>query len=178
MTWVNIDPNGKLAGLKSKGIDITTNFYNLHKVMSRELGDDMGFLSWQKAGVNPYGLAVIANRDFLASKREVVAQFTKITQRAYAECAKTPQPCIDALVESVSGLNAADQLVNWQLTAVLMSDAVSRSAGLGWFDPKRMENDYQLVSTYIGIDKPFDVKTAYTNQFLDPSIKMIEAKEP
>jgi len=146
--------------------------------MSRELGDDMGFLSWQKAGVNPYGLAVIANRDFLASKREVVAQFTKITQRAYAECAKTPQPCIDALVESASGLNAADQLVNWQLTAVLMSDAVSRSAGLGWFDPKRMENDYQLVSTYIGIDKPFDVKTAYTNQFLDPSIKMIEAKEP
>ena len=178
VTWVNIDPNGKLAGLKSKGIDITTNFYNLHKVMSRELGDDMGFLSWQKAGVNPYGLAIIANRDFLASKREVVAQFTKITQRAYAECAKTPQPCIDALVESASGLNAADQLVNWQLTAVLMSDAVSRSAGLGWFDPKRMENDYQLVSTYIGIDKPFDVKTAYTNQFLDPSIKMNEAKEP
>ena len=44
VTWVNIDPNGKLAGLKSKGIDITTNFYNLHKVMSRELGDDMGFL--------------------------------------------------------------------------------------------------------------------------------------
>jgi len=129
VTWVNIDPNGKLAGLKSKGIDITTNFYNLHKVMSRELGDDMGFLSWQKAGVNPYGLAVIANRDFLASKREVVAQFTKITQRAYAECAKTPQPCIDALVESVSGLNAADQLVNWQLAAVLMSE-VRRGKGL------------------------------------------------
>ena len=178
VTWVNIDPNGKLAGLKSKGIDITTNFYNLHKVMARELGSDMGYLSWQKAGVNPYGLAVIANRDFIAAKPELVSQFTKITQRAYAECAKTPQPCIDALVQGASGLNAADQLVNWQLTMVLMSDPVSRSAGLGWFDPKRMENDYQLVSTYIGLDKPFDVKTAYTNQFLDPSIKMIEVKEP
>jgi len=178
VTWVNIDPNGKLAGLKSKGIDITTNFYNLHKVMARELGDDMGFLSWQKAGVNPYGLAVIANRDFMAAKPALLSQFVKITQRAYAECAKTPQPCIDALVEGASGLNAADQLVNWQLTTVLMSDPVSRSAGLGWFDPKRMENDYQLVSTYIGLDKPFDVKTAYTNQFLDPSIKMIEVKEP
>ena len=178
VTWVNIDPNGKLAGLKSKGIDITTNFYNLHKIMARELGDDMGFLSWQKAGVNPYGLAVIANRDFMAAKPALLSQFVKITQRAYAECAKTPQPCIDALVEGASGLNVADQLVNWQLTTVLMSDPVSRSAGLGWFDPKRMENDYQLVSTYIGLDKPFDVKTAYTNQFLDPSIKMIEVKEP
>ena len=178
VTWVNIDPNGKLAGLKSKGIDITTNFYNLHKVMARELGSDMGYLSWQKAGVNPYGLAVIANRDFIAAKPEVVSQFTRITQRAYAECAKTPQPCIDALVEGASGLNAADQLVNWQLTMVLMSDPVSRSAGLGWFDPKRMENDYKLVQTYIGLDKPFDVTTAYTNRFLDPSIKMIEVKEP
>ena len=54
----------------------------------------------------------------------------------------------------------------------------SRSAGLEWFDPKRMESDHQLVSTCIGIERPFDVKTAYTNQFLDPSIKMIEAKEP
>ena len=178
VTWVNIDPNGKLAGLKSKGIDITTNFYNLHKVMARELGSDMGYLSWQKAGVNPYGLAVIANRDFIAAKPELVSQFTKITQRAYAECAKTPQPCIDALVQGASGLNAADQLVNWQLTMVLMSDPVSRSAGLGWFDPKRMENDYKLVQTYIGLDKPFDVTTAYTNRFLDPSIKMIEVKEP
>ena len=178
VTWVNIDPNGKLAGLKSKGIDITTNFYNLHKVMARELGSDMGYLSWQKAGVNPYGLAVIANRDFIAAKPELVSQFTRITQRAYAECAKTPQPCIDALVQGASGLNAADQLVNWQLTMVLMSDPVSRSAGLGWFDPKRMENDYKLVQTYIGLDKPFDVTTAYTNRFLDPSIKMIEAKEP
>jgi NitT/TauT family transport system substrate-binding protein len=178
VTWVNIDPNGKLAGLKSKGIDITTNFYNLHKVMARELGSDMGYLSWQKAGVNPYGLAVIANRDFITAKPELVSQFTKITQRAYAECAKTPQPCIDALVQDASGLNAADQMVNWQLTMVLMSDPVSRSAGLGWFDPKRMENDYKLVQTYIGLDKPFDVTTAYTNRFLDPSIKMIEVKEP
>jgi len=43
----------------------------------------------------------------------------------------------------LTGLNAADQLVNWQLTAVLMSDGVSRSAGLGWFDPRLMESDYQ-----------------------------------
>jgi hypothetical protein len=69
-----------------------------------------------------------------------------------------------------------DQLVNWQTDAVLMSDGVSRSAGLGWFDPKRMKSVYQPVSTYIGFDKPFDVKTGYTNRFLDPSIKMIEAR--
>jgi NitT/TauT family transport system substrate-binding protein len=35
-----------------------------------------------------------------------------------------------------------------------------------------MAADYDLVKEYIGIDKPFDVKTVYTNEFLDKSIKM------
>ena len=36
----------------------------------------------------------------------------------------------------------------------------------------RMSADYELVRDYIGIDKPFDVKTTYTNEFLDRSVKM------
>jgi NitT/TauT family transport system substrate-binding protein len=35
-----------------------------------------------------------------------------------------------------------------------------------------MADDYELVKTYVGIDKPFDVKTTYTNEFLDKSVKM------
>ena len=35
-----------------------------------------------------------------------------------------------------------------------------------------MADDYELVKTYVGIEKPYDVKTIYTNEFLDPSIKM------
>ena len=39
-------------------------------------------------------------------------------------------------------------------------------------DDKRMADDYALVKEYIGLDKEFDVKTVYTNEFLDRSIKM------
>jgi NitT/TauT family transport system substrate-binding protein len=53
-----------------------------------------------------------------------------------------------------------------------MSDKFSREVTLGIHDPKRMEADYELVREYIGIDKPFDVKTVYTNEFLDRSIRM------
>jgi NitT/TauT family transport system substrate-binding protein len=35
-----------------------------------------------------------------------------------------------------------------------------------------MAADYDLVKTYIGLETPFDVRTAYTNEFLDRSIKM------
>ena len=35
-----------------------------------------------------------------------------------------------------------------------------------------MQDDYNLVKDYVGVDKPFDVKAVYTNAFLDKSIKM------
>jgi NitT/TauT family transport system substrate-binding protein len=178
VTWVNVDPSGKLPALKSRAIDITTNFYNLHHIMTRELKDDMGFLSWPSAGMNPYGLSVIVNGDYLKTKRDVVEKFNKTTQRAYLECAREPKPCVDALVGAVTGLQFDEQMINWRLTMMLMSDRTSRSVALGWMDPKRMADDYALVQTYLGLDKPFDVKTAYTNDLLDQGVKMIEVAEP
>ena len=53
-----------------------------------------------------------------------------------------------------------------------MSDKTSRGIALGWFDPQRMQDDYNLVKTYLGIEKPFDVTERYTNAFLDEPIKM------
>lgn len=172
VTWVNIDANAKLAALKSKAIDATTSFFNIHHIFQAELGEDMGFLAWRDAGLNPYGNSVIVNADFLAKNKPVVDKFVKVTQRAFAECVKNPQPCVAALVEANGALKADNEMTNWKLVEVLMSDKFSREVALGVHDDQRMAADYELVRDYIGIDKPFDVKAAYTNEFLDRSLKM------
>ncbi|MGH8668192.1 MAG: ABC transporter substrate-binding protein [Burkholderiales bacterium] len=172
VTWVNIDANAKLSALKAKSIDVTTSFYNLHHVFKRELGADMGFLAWRDIGLNPYGNSVIVNADYLKKNKPTVAKFVKVTQRAFAQCAKQPKPCVQALIDANGALSFDNELVNWELVEVLMSDKVSRGVALGWHDDARMQADYQLVRDYVGIDKPFDVKSTYTNEFLDKSIKM------
>ena len=172
VTWVNIDANAKLAALKSKSIDVTTSFYNLHHVFQRELGDDMGFLAWRDVGLNPYGNSVIVNADYLKKNKEAVAKFVKVTQRAFAECVAQSKACVQALIDANGALSFDNELVNWQLVEVLMSDKTSRSVALGWHDDERMNADYALVRDYIGIDKPFDVRTTYTNEFLDRSVRM------
>jgi NitT/TauT family transport system substrate-binding protein len=172
VTWVNIDANAKLAALKAKSIDITTSFYNLHHVFKRELGSDMGFLAWRDIGLNPYGNSVIVNADYLKKNKATVAKFVKVTQRAFATCVKDPKPCVQALIDANGALSYDNEMVNWQLVEVLMSDKISRSVALGWHDDARMKADYELVREYVGIDKPFDVKSTYTNEFLDKSIKM------
>ena len=172
VNWVNVQANAKLSALKSGAIDVTTSFYNIHHIFSRELGDDMGFLAWRDAGLNPYGNSVIVNAKFLEANRPLVDKFVKVTQRAFAACVKEPEPCVQALIDANGALKFDNELVNWSLVEKLMSDKFSREVALGIHDDARMAADYELVREYIGIDKPFDVKTTYTNEFLDRSIKM------
>ena len=172
VTWVNIDANSKLAALKAKSIDATTSFYNIHHIFQKELGDDMGFVAWKDAGLNTYGNTVIVNGDYLKKNKPVVAAFVKVTQKAFAACVATPNPCVQALIDANGALQFDNELQNWRLVEVLMSDKFSKGVALGVLDDARMAADYEIVKTYIGLDAPYDVKTAYTNEFLDRSIKM------
>ena len=172
VTWVNIDANAKLSALKAKAIDVTTSFYNIHHVFQKELGADMGFLAWREVGLNPYGNSVIVNAEFLGKNKPLIDKFVKVSQRAFAACVKDPKPCVQALIDANGALSFDNELVNWQLVEVLMSDKSSREVALGIHDDNRMKADYELVRDYVGIDKPFDVKSTYTNEFLDRSVKM------
>ena len=60
---------------------------------------------------------------------------------------------------------------NWALVEELMNAESSRTVAIGHFDPKRMDDDYRLISTYFKLEKPFDIKTAYRNDFLDGTLK-------
>jgi NitT/TauT family transport system substrate-binding protein len=178
VTWVNIAANAKLGALKAGTIDATTSFFNLHHVFARELGSDMGFLAWKDAGVNPYGNSIIANGKWLAANKETADKFIKVTQKAFADCVKKPEPCIQALVEANSALLVKNETDNWHLVTILMSDETSRNVALGWHDDKRMAADYKLINEYLKMEKPYDIKTAYTNEFLDKSVKMPPINPP
>ena len=164
--------------LKAKTIDATTSFFNLHHVFARELGSDMGFLAWRMPALNPYGNSIIANGPWLKANRDKADKFIKITQKAFADCAKNPDPCIKALVEVAGALKYDNELLNWHLVTILMSDDISRTVALGWHDDKRMADDYKLVDENLMIEKPYDIKAAYTNEFLDKSVKMPPINPP
>ena len=172
VTWVNVQPNAKLAALKSGSIDVTTQFYNTHHIFERELGDDMGFFPWKKHGINPYGNSILANGAFLEENPEAVRAFVEVTQRAFAFCVENPDPCVDALVAANTGLKHDTELENWKLVVELMTDETSTTKGLGYFNPERLDDDYELVSTYFDIETPFDIHETVTNAFIDTSIKM------
>ncbi len=172
VTWVNVSPQAKVPSLKSRAIDVTTDFYNDHDVKVREFGAELGFLSWRSIGLNLYGNALIVNGQLLSKRRDMVRAFVSVTQRAYAACVADVGPCLKALMASASGLDLATQQNQWQRVKELMRDQTTQTVALGAFDAKRLKDDYALLQTYFGIDKPFDAESAAVNAFLDKSIRM------
>lgn len=167
VTWVNIAPDAKFAALQSGAIDVTTNFYNIHFVGERFFGDDLGYLQLADIGFNPYGNSFFANGAYAQAHPEVTRNFVQVTQKAYAACAKEPEPCLQAVAE-VASQNAEDLEKSWALVADLMRG--TKGEVFGEFKPERVAKDYEAVTTTFGT-KPYSFEAIFSNQYLDTSVK-------
>lgn len=174
VNFVNVSPQAKLTSLMSGAIDITSDFYNEHDLKVAQIGDNLGFVAWRDIGVNLYGNSIIVNPGFLEANPDLVSDFAAISQRAFHACVEDFEPCLDALVDSVSGLARDNQRNQWERIKELMTDPTTTSVALGAFNPDRMQEDYDIVNTYFGFETGFDVNEVFTNEFLDDSITMQE----
>ncbi|MDM0017911.1 ABC transporter substrate-binding protein [Variovorax saccharolyticus] len=172
VNFVNLSPQAKVGALKSKSVDIISDFYNEHDLKVREFGPDLGFVAWRDIGVNVYGNSLMVNGAYLAANPERIRKFAAVTQRAYSACVKDFAPCLDALTASVSGLSPDNQRDQWGRIKQLMRDDTTTKVALGAFDGARVKADYELVQSLIGLDKPFDPARLYTNDYLDKGVRM------
>jgi ABC-type nitrate/sulfonate/bicarbonate transport system substrate-binding protein len=178
VTFVNVGPTAKTAALKSRTVDIVSDFYNSHDVKLKEFGSDLGALNWKDIGLNAYGNSLIVNGAFLEKNPKLAGDFVEITQKAYAACVADFEPCLKALLDQVSGLDRQEQEQQWERIKYLMADEFTTTKALGWIDATRMQQDYDLVQSYLGMEKPFPVESAFSTRLLDPSIRMDASKVP
>ncbi len=169
--FINVKPNAKVASMKSGAIDATTNFYNVHYIYQRIFKDDMGFVALRDLGYNPYGNSIIANGKWAKANAGTVKNFVSVTQKAYATCVTTPKPCIETLAKAGSQ-KVSDVTSNWKLVVELMTHVTSTQHAIGYFSPSRMNADYEGVQSSFKDVKKYDITSAYTNEYLDMSIKM------
>src|SRR5438874_10537452 len=176
VNFVNVGPTAKIAALKSHTTDIISDFYNEHDLKVIEFGGDLGYVNWKDIGLNPYGNSLIVNGAYLEKNPKLVEAFVRVTQKAYAACVADVAPCLKALLDQASGLDKENQQRQWERIKFLMTDEFTTTKALGWIDGDRMKKDYELVQTYLGMEKPFDVQAAFTTRMLDTAIKMDASK--
>src|SRR4249919_1329292 len=176
VSFVNVGPTAKIAALKSHAVDIISDFYNEHDTKVIEFGSDLGYVNWKDIGLNPYGNSLIVNGAFMEKNPKLADAFVKVSQKAFAACVADVAPCLKALLDQASGLDKENQQRQWERIKFLMTDEFTTTRALGWIDDARMQKDYELVQTYLGMEKPFDVSTAFSVKMLDTAVKMDASK--
>lgn len=166
VSWVNLQPTGKVAALQSGAIDATTHFFSVHFIYENIFGDDLGYALLRDHGMNTYSLAYFASADTIAQKEDTLKAFVQVTQRAFEACFKTPEPCAEALASAVSmkGEDAALQLEYAQ--RVMPGEG---ALPIGAWDMDRVASDFALVQEAYGLPD-FDAASAFTNEYIDDSV--------
>lgn len=167
VTWVNLQPTGKVAALQSGAVDATTHFYSVHFIYEDIFGDDLGYALLRDHGMNTYSLAYFASAEALAEKEDAVRAFVEVTQRAFAFCLETPEPCADALADAAS-MKEEDARRQLDYAAEVMP-GVGNELAIGEWSMERVASDYELVREAYDLG-PLDAPAAFTNDYIDPSV--------
>src|ERR1700704_1628176 len=176
VNFVNVGPTAKIGALKRHNVEFISDFSNDHDLKVIQFGSDLGYVNWKDIGLNPYGNSLIVNGAYLAKNPKLAEDFVRISQKAFAACVADVAPCLKALLDQASGLDKENQDRQWERIKFLMTDDFTTTKALGWIDGERMKKDYELVNTYLGMEKPFDVNTAFSTKLLDTSVKMDASK--
>ncbi len=165
--WVNLQPTAKVAALQSSSVDATTHFYSVHFIYEDIFGDDLGYALLRDEGMNNYSLAYWASDDTLADKKDTVDAMVKVTQKAFAFCLETPQPCAQALSTAVSlKLSDAERQLEY---ASRVMPGVDNDLSIGEWNGDRLAKDYGVVQASYELDD-LDTSKVFTNEFIDTSV--------
>lgn len=91
----------------------------------------------------------------------------QVTQRAFAFCLATPEPCAEALSRAAS-MRPADALRELQYAGRVMP-GTDNPLAIGAWDAGRMQQAYEMVEASFNITA-FEPESAFTNRFIDPTI--------
>ena len=167
VNWVNVAPQAKVQTLAAGRIDATVNFIDQKPVYEKALGKgNVVEMKWSDYGVNPYGNAIIANRDWAKQHPEAVRAFLDATLKGARWVAQHPKEAIQRETKNVSGLNTdlVTQMLDIGLT-VIDSPAVDQH-GMGWVDKQHMQSTIDIVNKSFKLDNPLKVDDVYTNKYL------------
>jgi len=107
-----------ISSLAAGKVDAATGFWNAEAVELRRQGVPIEVFKVDRFGAPPYPeLVLVATRETIERKPDLVRSLLAATARGYELAAKNPQRALDDLLAEVPGLDRADQQA--QLAALL-----------------------------------------------------------
>ncbi|MCD6122636.1 MAG: ABC transporter substrate-binding protein [Spirochaetales bacterium] len=170
--FINIEPSAKVSALASKRADVVFELYTGKPFMEKAIPPDkLGHFIWSDYGFNAYAHSIIATDDMVNNHPKVVKAFLKAAYRGWDFTLKNPKEAI-AILAKYHPINQTDYLNNLKLVMEFFKTGRYKKYGIGYIDPKRIQETMDLVKNYMHVDIKFKPEDMYTSKFLpDPMYK-------
>jgi NitT/TauT family transport system substrate-binding protein len=166
VTWIELANPAKPDALNGGEADAAFNpFLHNHLNYEAVLGEHMRVLWWHDAGFPAYGHVLVASANTLQTTPQLVQRFVDVTRRAWLHCLRTPEPCLEALLEEYPQLDRANEQALWKLVAGLHGNT-DPGVTLGAFDPERVRRSIAQVRAAYGLPADSAGDAASTNAFV------------
>ncbi len=167
VTWVNVEPTAKVPAVAAKRVDgvadLTTGLYNYEKAIG---ANKVVLMPWSKFGFNMYSMAFIASEETLAKKPEQVRAFLQAAYHGWSDVMTDTEGSLAIYKKRVPELDLEFIRNNQAMGIALMRTTRYKEHGLGWIDEKKMCDSAEIANKYMGLPRPVDCKTVFTNAFL------------
>ncbi|MCX8200678.1 MAG: ABC transporter substrate-binding protein [Candidatus Caldarchaeum sp.] len=172
VTWVSMTPALREPSLVQGEVDAITGFYYsgyLNLLALKVNPDDVVAFKYKDYGVELYGNAIIAKKEFIEKNPDAVAKFVKAVNRAFKEVLSDPDKAVDFV-------KLRDPLIDRELELRRLKLAISdnmvndevRRLGLGAVDKGRLERTIKNVVEAFNLPRTPSVNDVFTDRFLPP----------
>jgi NitT/TauT family transport system substrate-binding protein len=166
VTLVNVKPEGKQAIVAAGEVDASFDLYTSYAIWEKVLGKgNVGHLLWADYGLPIYGHTYFVNNESIQKNPKMIERFLRATHKGWRDAQANPAEAIDAMAQSVPGLDRDALLATMpQIMDLCITDR-SRKHGIGWIEPELMQRTIDITFSQNKPDKPVKAEDVFTNAY-------------
>lgn len=172
--WVNIDAASMANLLIAKKLDAAP-FYSIHyyyvNKAAEAQGEKIRMLPYVETGFTIYSAALMTNEATLKSNPDMVRRFLAAAWKSVNWANEYPEEACALHVKANPEVKADDCLGSLKAVNAVVFTDFARKAGLGQFDPARLEMTWNQVAKAQGLDSSFNYKSVIDTSLLPTTNK-------
>ena len=147
-------------------VDILAVFKSNEPNTLRNLGFPVRLFDPGDFGIPTMGLTYIAHQDLIEENPDLIERFLKATLKGFQFALDNEEETLEIILRFAPEEDREHQRFMLRQEISDGVNGLTRANGLGWMTDEQWKLLYDDLIAFQGLEKPFDYKTAYDDQFL------------
>ena len=165
---VHVDPPAKIGALVERRVDAILGGADDQPLTLKRMGFDVTLLRFSEYGTNTIGMAVIAHKNMLQQRPNVVRGFLSAVIRGWDDARRDSDAAVAAILRHIP--EGDPVAMKSQLLTALTFLFSPNSNTLGKAPPEEWERTVALLSEYQGLPQGTRATDCYTDEFLPDNL--------